>query len=266
VPIDVRYVTDPACAWSWGSEPTLRRLRHESGDELSLTPVMAGMARRYPPEAAAALAGQWLEVAGRTRMPLDPRGWWDAPLATTYPACLAVKAAQEQGAEAGERLLRALREGILCFRRKLDGADALVEEARRAGLDAARFRIDLNSSAVVEAFGRDLDEARSAGAEPPALLFPRPDGTFDVVDLRDPYEDVYEDVRAAAERAGAGPRTTERPSPLDALRRLGRLASPELEAVCNLPEPPLLAELWRLVAEWRVRPVRVLTGHLWEVA
>ena len=46
-----------------------------------------------------------------------------------------------------------------------------MEEARAAGLDAARFRIDLGSNAIVEAFGNDLeatrtipDEARAAGA------------------------------------------------------------------------------------------------------
>jgi predicted DsbA family dithiol-disulfide isomerase len=254
VPVRVRYVTDPACAWSWGSEPTLRRLRHELGEGITLVPVMAGMARRYPAEAATTLAREWLDVADRTRMPLDPRAWWEGGLASSHPACMAVKAAEDQGPEAGLALLRGLREGIMCFRRKLDGSEALVEEARRAGLDAARFRVDLASSATVEAFGSDLDDAREIGA--PALVFP--DGS--VTDLRGRYEDV----RAAAERAGSGPGVPERLPPLEALGRFGRLATVELEALCGLPEPPLLAELWRLAAEWRARPVRVLTGYLWE--
>ena len=49
----------------------------------------------------------------------------------------------------------------MCHRRKLDGPDALMEEARRAGLDMARFRIDLESNAMLEAFGNDLEASRT---------------------------------------------------------------------------------------------------------
>ena len=51
-----------------------------------------------------------------------------------------------------------------------------------------------------------------------------------------------------------------------ALGAFGRMATAEVEAVCDLPGPRAHAELWRLAAEWRVKPVRVLTGYLWEPA
>ena len=63
-----------------------------------------------------------------------------------------------------------LREGFMCHGRKLDGPEALVAEARRAGLDSQRFRIDLESNAILEAFGERPggdahvpDAARAAG-------------------------------------------------------------------------------------------------------
>ena len=71
--------------------------------------------------------------------------------------------------------------------------------------------------------------------------------------------------RDAVQAAGAQPRG-ERPGVLDALRRFGRMAGPEVEAVCDLPGPRARAELWQLAADWRVRPVRVLFGELWELA
>jgi hypothetical protein len=37
-------------------------------------------------------------------------------------------------------------------------------------------------------------------------------------------------------------------------------------AVCELNGPLAAAELWRLATEWQVRPVRVVTGELWELA
>ena len=70
---------------------------------------------------------------------------------------MAVKAAAEQAPDGGYRYLRRLREGIMCERRRLDHAEPLVEEARAAGLDVERFRIDLRSHAITEAFAADLE-------------------------------------------------------------------------------------------------------------
>src|SRR5215210_858615 len=115
------------------------------------------------------LVEEWLEVADEGGMPIDPRLWTEGPIASTYPACMAAKAASEQGEEAAHRYVRTLREGLMCFRRKLDTTEALVEEARRARLDVERFRIDLASNATVEAFGNDLEERRGGEFELPTL-------------------------------------------------------------------------------------------------
>jgi hypothetical protein len=40
----------------------------------------------------------------------------------------------------------------------------------------------------------------------------------------------------------------------------------EVAAACDLPEPRAHAELWRLALEWRARPERRGTGHLWHAA
>jgi hypothetical protein len=44
------------------------------------------------------------------------------------------------------------------------------------------------------------------------------------------------------------------------------MATAEVAAVCELPGPRAPAELWRLASEWKVRPIRVVTGELWELA
>jgi predicted DsbA family dithiol-disulfide isomerase len=279
VPVHVRYYTDPACSSSWGFEPGLRRLLVEFGADLSFTYVVGGLAREYDAAAHAWLLRHWLDRAGSTEMPIDPRLWVEAPIKSTYPACMAVKAAADQGPEAAARMLRALREGLLCFRRKLDTTEALVEEARRAGLDAARYRVDLGSHATVEAFGADLeearavpDEARAAGAVSDAwgsaerLAFPS--AAFSGEDGARHWAFGGDDLdawRRAALAAGAG-RADGDLAVEDALRRFGRMATAEVSAVCGLPGPRAHAELWRLATEWKARPVRVLTGYLWEPA
>jgi hypothetical protein len=52
----------------------------------------------------------------------------------------------------------------------------------------------------------------------------------------------------------------------DALRRFGTMSTAEVSAVCDLPGPRAPAELWRLAMEWRVKPERLGTGHLWSLA
>jgi putative protein-disulfide isomerase len=246
----------------------------EFGDNVSWTYVMGGLSRDYtntPGDRDARLA-HWLDVADRGGMPIDPRLWREAAIGSSYPACMAVKAAAMQAPDGGGRYLRAVREGLMCFRRKLDTTEALVEEGRRAGLDVERFRIDLASNATVEAFGNDLEETRSpapdavtstSGSPRPRIAFPSVvfDGGHGAYEFRS-----YDELRAAALAAGAEPLPGPAPEVLDALRRFGTMATAEVAAVCGLPGPRAPAELWRLAAEWQVKPVRVVTGDLWEAA
>jgi putative protein-disulfide isomerase len=261
VPLAVRYYTDPACSASWAVEPALRKLMMDFGTDLSITYVMGGLARSYEGDLSPMILS-WLDVSDRSRMPIDPRLWSEGPIHSTYPACMAVKAAAEQGPEAAGRYLRTLREGLMCFRRKLDAKEALVEEARAAGLDVQRFRVDLDSNAILEAFGADLEEARSIeGLVLPSVRFEGSAGEEWVFG-----EASYEQWRAAALAAGGRASGDPLPDPLAAVARFGRTASIEVATLCELPVPRAEAELWRLAVEWRLTPVRVLTGMLWEPA
>ena len=132
----------------------------EFGDALEITYVMGGLAREFE-EDLSSLVMEWLDDAAESGMPFDPRVWHSDGVRSTYPACIAFRAAAEQGPDAAARYLRVLREGFMCHGRKLDGPEALVTEARRAGLDSQRFRIDLESNAILEAFAGDLEETRT---------------------------------------------------------------------------------------------------------
>ena len=126
----------------------------------------------------------------------------------------------------------------------------------------AHFRSSLDSHAIVEAFGADLEETRStAGLTLPSLR---------LEDLRASNgsrvaDDGYEGWRAAAVAAGgvAAPVALD---PLAAVSRFGRAASIEIATLCDLSITRAEAALWALAEQTRLRPVRVLTGVLWEVA
>jgi protein-disulfide isomerase-like protein with CxxC motif len=268
----------------------LRRLMWEFGDQLRFVWVMGGLARKYGsdyrdeeggigsgPDCFSDLMAHWLDVGAETGMPIDPRLWTKSPIDSTYPACQGVKAAAEQGSEAAYRYLRRLREGLMLERKKLDHPEALVGEAAAAGLDTGRFRIDLASNAITEAFAADLDEVRNPPPEAreaggvrrterhervsfPSAVFTGEDGSRRGVWGRRPY-DAY---REAASAAGAAPEE-RRAEPVDAVERFGRCATRELEELTGKPRPVLEAELWALARDWKLKSVPVLGGTLWEL-
>jgi predicted DsbA family dithiol-disulfide isomerase len=291
VSVEVRYFSDPACTWSWAAEPALRRIIFEFDGELKFNWAMGGLARRFGaayrdseaaigtgPDCFADLMSHWLNVAGRTGMPCDPRLWTEAPLSGTFPACIAAEAAAEQGWEAGYRYLRRLREGILCRRRKLDERAALIDEAAPAGLDLAAFEAALDSERPVAAFAMHMEEAREVPPEArdsgktsvtegherlsfPSAIFIGADGERHGVWGFQPVE-AY---RQAAFAAGAR-QTNTGPLPiLDAAVRFGRLAVPEVELLAETDSIATRAELWRLAAEGKLQPVPSLTGTLWQL-
>jgi predicted DsbA family dithiol-disulfide isomerase len=280
--VEVRFYTDPACPWSWAAEPALRRLMWEFEGELEFVWVMGGLARSYERADMLQVISVWLIDAAEGGMPCDPRIWTENPLESTYPACQAVKAATEQGADAAYRYLRTLREGIMFERRKLDHAEALIDAAGRAQIDRRRFELDLRSHAITEAFGADLDqvrnppqEARDAGGvyrsakgreriSFPSALFIGEGGSRRGVwgsDSVDPMK-----MHDAALAAGANQVNDGALEPLDAIRRFGRCATRELEVLSEKPLPVLEADLWTLARDWKLKPVQALTGSLWELA
>src|SRR3954469_7172052 len=206
---------------SWGYEPSVRRLMVEFGDSLEWRLVMGGLGRDYKGHERGALLA-WVADAAEVEMPIDPLLWKEAPISSTYPACIAVKAAGEQGLEAQVRYLRVLREGLLCFRRKLDSLEPFVEEARRARLDVERFRVDATSHAMVEAFGADLELTRQVPPDSPRsdrVPFP----TLRIGERWFFGRAHYADLRAAALDAGAAPVQPESLSVDAAFARFERL-------------------------------------------
>jgi predicted DsbA family dithiol-disulfide isomerase len=291
VSVQVRWFTDPACSWSWGAEPLLRRMIWEFEGELEFVWAMGGLAKRYGsayrdeegsigsgPDCFADLMSHWLDVGGRTGMPADPRLWTRNPIESTYPACIAVEAASEQGWKAGYRYLRQVREGLFCEQRKLDNRAELLAAAQAAGLDLGRFEEALESGGAAQSFQAHMEETREVPEEAraegkhsrteghervsfPSAVFVGEGGERHGVWGWQPLE-AY---RRAALAAGAK-QVNEGPlPPLDAIARFGRMATREVEVLSESPGAATCAELWRLAAEGRLRPVRALTGTLWQL-
>lgn len=232
--IVVVYYTDPLCSWSWGFEPQLRRLRYEFGGRLAWRTRMGGLIPDWTSfsdplngvSRPLQMGPLWYEIRHLTGQSLDDRLWLEAPPASSFPACLAVKTAQLQSAEAGDRVLRRLREGAMMERRNVAERGVLlalargVAEATPGLLDVGRFEDDFKGDAAAAAFREDLREARYLGLTRfPALMLCRADGTGRTLLL-------------------VGYR------PYDALRRALAHLVPELQPERQAPCPGAYAAFW----------------------
>ena len=189
----VEYYTDPLCSWSWAFEAQWRYLRYLCAGRLKWRYRMGGLLADWHSyhdpfndiSKPSQVAPQWFQVCAISGMPLDEQIWNQDPPDSSYPACLAVKAAERQGQEVTEEYLRRLREAVMIERRNIARQDILLAVAQemvrssRVGksFDLDRFHEDLASVEALEAFRQDLRDAAYYGiGRFPTLILYRSDG------------------------------------------------------------------------------------------
>src|SRR5699024_7862402 len=101
-------------------------------------------------------AARWEKVAHRYEMPCNEDIWKENPIASSYNASIAVKAAELQGKQPGLRFLRRLREAFFLNKKNITEEAVLLECACEADLDMTEFRRDMQAHCAVRAFQSDL--------------------------------------------------------------------------------------------------------------
>jgi putative protein-disulfide isomerase len=170
--------TDPFCTWCWGSEPVLRKIKEVYGDQVHIIYRMGGLVESVKDfndtvnninasNFYEKMAEYWELSSSRHKMPVDSSFFaeYKTDFRSTWPACLAVKAAQMQDEEKAARYLRRLREAALAecvpfHRRKVQ-----LEIAQEVGLDSDRLKRDIDSGAAGHAFETDMNEYHTQGGE-----------------------------------------------------------------------------------------------------
>lgn len=163
--LEVVEYTDPLCPWAWGSEPTFRTLRASLTSEVRWRRAYAILFDHDDdpaPDPAAETAWYTRYVTGISSHTLAPR-----PLrlkrvpASSWPSSLVAKAAESQGADVAERVLRRLRESVFVLGEPADTTALALSAARGVpGLDPRRLAADAASADVLERVRADRAEAR----------------------------------------------------------------------------------------------------------
>lgn len=170
--------TDPFCIWCWGSEPVLRKIKELYGDQVRIVFRMGGLVESVQHfqdtvnkingrNFHSKMAQYWEAAAQRHKMPIDSSFFaeYKTDFVSSWPACLAVKAAQKQDEELAARYLRRLREAYLAECMPAHRRKVQVELAREVGLNSEQLTEDIDSGAAGHAFEADMQEYHTQGGE-----------------------------------------------------------------------------------------------------
>lgn len=193
----LEYFTDPLCCWSWGLEPQMRKLRYLLKDRLQIKYVMGGLLRDWEhfqdPLNSISKPSQmgplWVEAKHLTGQPIDEHMWINNPVDTSYPSCMAVKAAEQQSPMAGEAMLRLLREAVMIHKKNIGDTDVIIEIAKeleeKGVLNITDFETSLYSSASSDLFREDLDKVKIKGVTRfPTMLISYKEKTVQITGYR----------------------------------------------------------------------------------
>ncbi|MEE1800779.1 DsbA family protein [Streptomyces sp. JV176] len=262
--VEVVEYTDPLCPWSWGSEPVFRRLREALADRVRWRRVYAILFDHDDdpaPDPAAETAWYERYVAEVTAHTLAPRAVrLSRVAASSWPSSLVAKAAELQGPDVAERVLRRLRETVFVLGEPADTTALALSAVRGVpDLDPERLAADAASADVLERVRADRAEARRPvpevrsvrGGSPhpgaaketadggyryalPTLLVRAPSGYRVVPGLRS-----FEEYATAVDAVGPGLLETAGPlSPAQALERHRSLTEPERPGPAEGAWPP----------------------------
>ncbi|WP_439882768.1 DsbA family oxidoreductase [Pontibacter sp. MBLB2868] len=172
--VEVEYYTDPLCCWSWAMEPQWRRLRFEYKGNVKWRYRMGGLIANWDAfsdpinniNRPLQMGPLWMEAKYKSGMPIHDRVWYENPPASSYPACMAVKAAELQSPVAAENYLRKVREAVMLHGKNIAQREVLLQVGKELSeispdlFNIEKFEQDFGSEEARKAFEQDLMQVR----------------------------------------------------------------------------------------------------------
>jgi predicted DsbA family dithiol-disulfide isomerase len=276
-PLRVVWYTDPHNIWCWGCEPTIRRLEVVYAGQVELEIRQGGLFEDFSPvreQWARMSGGRWNEsiraffeaVANQHRMPMDSSGMVDSSddFNSTWPACIAAKAAALQGAQSGGRYLRALREAWVLDGRPIHRVDVQTAIADEGGLDVTKFTTALEDGSALDSFRKDREEAERLEVQGfPTFLIERGNASARLNGWQ-PWE-VFDDVLRQVDPTLDGATIEHsKDGVLSLLERPRRWATREIAAVLGITDDDAELLLEELEGTGKLRSRPVGNGLVWE--
>ncbi len=205
--VTITYYTDPLCCWSWAFEPEWKKILENFSHAITWRYCMGGLLPGWNNYHDAInsisrplqMGPMWMHAAELTGVYIQHDIWAKDPPSSSYPACVAVKCAALQSADAGEKYLFLLREACVTKGKNIAKQSVLFETAALLeNENKFQFHIELFKQNFLgaegrEAFRKDLQEVKYYGINRfPSLVIKNPSGNAKLLTGFKTYKTVAE--------------------------------------------------------------------------
>ena len=157
------YFHDPMCSWCWGFRPVWRELQNSLPETIQVEYVLGGLAadndQAMPMAMRAMLQNTWKKIQNELGTEFNFDFWEkNTPRRSTYPACRALIAAEQQ--DAATPMLLAIQEAYYLRAMNPSDNEVLKQLAQELSLDGKRFNQDLNSQKTQHILEQQIQLAR----------------------------------------------------------------------------------------------------------
>ena len=165
------YVHDPMCSWCWGFKPVLEQLTQQLPADIQLEYLLGGLAsdtdQPMPADMQQQIMATWKhiqQVIPCTEFNFD---FWSEcqPRRSTYMACRAIIAAEQQASGKGTAMLEAIQKAYYLQAKNPSDSSTLITLAEELGLEIASFEQQLNAEQTQLRLKQQIDFARRMGAD-----------------------------------------------------------------------------------------------------
>ncbi|ASZ12547.1 DsbA family protein [Chitinophaga pendula] len=166
--LGIVYYTDPLCCWSWVFEPVWEALQTMLAEQATFRYCMGGLIPSWEDfydnvndvSKPIQMGAVFMQAAHLTGQQINSHIWFDDPPASSYPACLAVKAAALQSEQIAARYLKEVRHTLMIDGLNIARKEVLVNIAMQMKdiLNTERFLNDLSGQVTIANFKKDLEE------------------------------------------------------------------------------------------------------------
>jgi len=171
------YIHDPMCSWCYAFDSSLTALQKELPDFIRIKKIVGGLAPDttlpMPVELQQKIQQTWRRIEQTVPIMQFNYDFWiiNTPVRSTYPACRAVLAARQQGANYEDKMIGAIQTAYYQKAKNPSLESTLLECALEVGLDANRFADDLTSNEIEEELQNEIRIAGKLGViSYPSLL------------------------------------------------------------------------------------------------
>lgn len=266
-PLTITYFTDPICSSCWVLQPLLRKLLLEYDDYIKIDYHMGGLLpswenfddkRITKPTDAAQL---WEEIRGKEKIPIDGDIWLEDPLMSSYPPCIAFKAAQLQDKDKAIFFLRRLKEMLFMEKKNINNWENLERAALFCGLDAALLQKNMKKEGIDD-FKKDLAKANELNIRVfPTLIFERKGMESEILKGLKTYEIIEQTILKYVPDAK---KNTNLPTPADLFKLYNNMTEKEFAFLLSIDQPAADAELEKLNHQGLIQKVSVKEVAYWQ--